>query len=85
MKRISGIYSKQLKNRSSKDIYFSGMVGPGTKPIQRSMSNAHLNELSKKYKDGFNIYSQELNRRNKKRAKKGLPPIKFENLENKKS
>ena len=68
MRRLSKEYpyQKQLKNRSSKDINW--LVGPGTKPIERSMSKEQLKKLAQERK-GKNRWDAELSRRAKKHEK----------------
>lgn len=61
-------YQKQLKNRSTKDIRW--LVGPGTKPIERSMSGERLKQLANECKSAGNRWSAELNRRAKKQERK---------------
>lgn len=71
MKHVRGLFQKELKNRSSKHLYFAGLVGPGTKPATWSMSNEALKQLGQGSKGS--VYDAELNRREKNAAKRKTP------------
>lgn len=71
MKHVRGLFQKELKNRSSKHLYFAGLVGPGTKPATWSMSNDALQQLAKGSKGS--VYDAELERRQKNAAKRKTP------------
>lgn len=73
MKRIRGIYSKYSPNKSCKDLYFSGMIGVGTKPAIWGWSNEKLRDASAATGQRGNIYDKELNRRAKNAAKRKTP------------
>ena len=63
MRRIPGSHVPNIKNRSSKQLaWFTKM-----KPIERSMSNDCLKDLSKK---GYKLADKELARRSNKKTKK---------------
>ena len=62
MRRIPGTHIPNIKNRSSKQLsWFTKM-----KPIERSMSNDCLKDLSKK---GYKPADKELTRRSNKMKK----------------
>lgn len=63
MRRVSGMFTKQLKNRSSKHLAWI----PPFDDAMRSMSNTALEALAKKE---VGPAEKELQRRAKKRAKK---------------
>lgn len=63
MRRVRGLFSKQLKNRSSKHLAWL----PPFDDAMRSMSNSALEALSKKE---VGVAEKELQRRAKKREKK---------------
>lgn len=65
MTRVSGLFQKSLKNRSSKDLRF--MTGVGRKPILRCVSNEQLSKWAAQEVPGA---VKEQNRRAAKRDKK---------------
>lgn len=67
MKRLNKSYPyvKQAKNRSSKDLGW--LVGPGTKPIMRCVSNEQLRDWANREVKGA---YPEIQRRNAKADKK---------------
>ena len=64
MRRIPGTHVPNIKNRSSKQLIWFTKI----KPVERSMSNEQLKDLSKK---GYKTADKELTRRsnNMKKAK----------------
>ena len=64
MRRIPGTHVPNIKNRSSKQLIWFTKI----KPVERSMSNEQLKDLSKK---GYKLADKELTRRsnNMKKAK----------------
>lgn len=73
MKYVRGLFQKYLKNRSSKDLYFAGLIGPGTKPAIWGWSNEALHQASVKAGGKNNIYDRELTRRAKNASKRKTP------------
>ena len=62
MRRIPGTHVPNIKNRSSKQLIWFTKI----KPVERSMSNEQLKDLSKK---GYKLADKELNRRSNKMKK----------------
>lgn len=62
MRRIPGTHVPNIKNRSSKQLIWFTKI----KPVERSMSNEQLKDLSKK---GYKPADKELNRRSNKMKK----------------
>ena len=56
MRRIPGTHVPNIKNRSSKQLIWFTKI----KPVERSMSNEQLKDLSKK---GYKLADKELTRR----------------------
>ena len=69
MVRVRGLFQKDLKNRSSKNI----MCLTKHKPAIWSMSNDALAAMSKAAGSKYNDYEAELERRAKNRAKRKTP------------
>lgn len=62
MRRIPGTHVPNIKNRSSKQLIWFTKI----KPVERSMSNEQLKDLSKK---GYKLADKELTRRSNKMEK----------------
>ena len=62
MRRIPGTHVPNIKNRSSKQLIWFTKI----KPVERSMSNEQLKDLSKK---GYKLADKELTRRSNKMKK----------------
>lgn len=65
MIRVSGMFQKDLKNRSSKHLKF--MTGPGTKSVLRCVSGDQLKKWAANMVKGA---QDEINRRAKKQEAK---------------
>ena len=63
MRRMPGTHVPNIKNRSSKQLIWFTKI----KPVERSMSNEQLKDLSKK---GYKLADKELARRSNKKTKK---------------
>lgn len=72
MKHVRGLFQKYLKNRSSKDLYFAGLCGVGSKPAIWGWSNEALRTAASGMGKG-NVYDRELLRRAKNAAKRKTP------------
>ena len=62
MRRIPGTHVPNIKNRSSKQLIWFTKI----KPVECSMSNEQLKDLSKK---GYKLADKELTRRSNKMKK----------------
>ena len=62
MRRTPGTHVPNIKNRSSKQLIWFTKI----KPVERSMSNEQLKDLSKK---GYKLADKELTRRSNKMKK----------------
>ena len=62
MRRIPGTHVPNIKNRSSKQLIWFTKI----KPVERSMNNEQLKDLSKK---GYKLADKELTRRSNKMKK----------------
>ena len=62
MRRMPGTHVPNIKNRSSKQLIWFTKI----KPVERSMSNEQLKDLSKK---GYKLADKELTRRSNKMKK----------------
>ena len=62
MRRTPGTHVPNIKNRSSKQLIWFTKI----KPVERSMNNEQLKDLSKK---GYKLADKELTRRSNKMKK----------------